>query len=433
MRRRSTSAAPLLTFLVTFLFSGAVFGSGFSIFEQGAKATGMGGAFAATADDPSAIFYNVSGIAYQRNASAYAGATLINFANEFEGDPLGEYPGAVSEGYENHSFTPPNMYAILPIGENATLGFGQFTLYGLRTDWENGNTFSGRFISQDANLKTLSLQPSFAMKTSNGKFAWGVGAEYRSSHITLERNNAAFNPFTQRIADVAHVRLDSDWESAWGYNVGLMFRPNDDWSVGLSYRSPMEIDYKGDATFTQIPTGFPQFDAAVGAQLPPNQGIETSISYPAWFHFGIATYRWENWQVETDVVFTTWSEFERLEVNFLETPDRAHLDSPQNWDDSFSVRIGGNRSVTDSWDIRLGAVYDQTPQPVEVVGPLLPDADRVGISFGVGFHHGPWRVDVTEMPLIFIDRDTLGQNADDFNGEYETFANLFSVNLGYSF
>jgi len=65
----------------------AAFGSGFGLFEQGAKATAMGGAFVATADDPSAIFYNVAGIAQQRRATVMAGATFINFSNEFTGDP----------------------------------------------------------------------------------------------------------------------------------------------------------------------------------------------------------------------------------------------------------------------------------------------------------------------------------------------------------
>ena len=60
---------------------GVAFGSGFSIFEQGAKATGMGGAFVATADDPSAIFYNVAGIAQLRRMEVSAGGTIINFAN----------------------------------------------------------------------------------------------------------------------------------------------------------------------------------------------------------------------------------------------------------------------------------------------------------------------------------------------------------------
>ena len=77
--------------------SGAAFGAGFGLFEQGAKATAMGGAFAATADDPSAIFYNVAGIAQQRHTSFLAGGTLINFANEFTGDPNDAFTSGAPE------------------------------------------------------------------------------------------------------------------------------------------------------------------------------------------------------------------------------------------------------------------------------------------------------------------------------------------------
>ena len=42
----------------------------------------------------------------------------------------------------------------------------------------------------------------------------------------------------------------------------------------------LAIDYKGTAHFTQIKTGTP-LDPIVAAQLPPDQGIKTSIDYPA--------------------------------------------------------------------------------------------------------------------------------------------------------
>ena len=73
----------LLVVVAALLTSGAAFGSGFSIFEQGAKATAMGGAFAATADDPSAIFYNVAGIAQIRRTEFNVGGTAINFSNRW--------------------------------------------------------------------------------------------------------------------------------------------------------------------------------------------------------------------------------------------------------------------------------------------------------------------------------------------------------------
>ncbi len=409
----------------------SAYSAGFSIFEQGSKATGMGGAFAATADDPSAMFYNVAGLAQQRKTSALVGATIITFQNQFEG--AGPFPGeGVVENYNTHTFTPPNAYLVVPIGENMTFGLGQFTAFGLRTDWRDPNRFSGRYVSQDANLKTISVQPSLAIKMMDDRLAVGFGAEYRTSRISLERNNLAINPFTQRIADVAHVRLNSDWESGWGWNLGVLFKPAQDWTLGASYRSAMDIDYKGDATFTQILTGYPQFDQIIASRIPPNQNISTTIAFPDFLHLGIATTMVPNWQIEFDAVRMGWSRFEEIVVNFenVSTPD---LVIPEDWSDAYSLRLGGNRQVTDTWDIRLGALWDNTPQPVAAVGPLLPDSDRAGISFGVGFQGEHFSLELSELFLIFADRNTLGQSSDLFDGEYHTLANLIGVNLGYSF
>lgn len=419
--------------LLTLSIAPLGFAAGFSIFEQGAKATGMGGAFSATADDPSAIFYNVAGIAYQRETAVTLGGTLISFRNEFTGADY-EFPGpGTTESYEDHLFTPPNAYFIMPIGENATFGIGQFTPYGLRTHWEEQDAFTGRFISQDANLKVFSVQPSFAWKTSNGKFAVGVGAEWRTSKVSLEKNIAAVNPFTLQVADIGHVVLTSDEiNDAWGYNVGIIMRPNDRWSVGVNYRAPITIDYKGDADFTQISTGNAQFDAIVATQLPPDQGITTSVDFPANLQIGIATTAIPTWTLEFDAVLTTWSEFESLIVDF-ENPSTPSLVNNEHWEDAWSYRLGANKHVNDMWQVQLGVLYDESPQPVWNVGPLLPDSDRVGLSFGVQLTHGNWTLQLSDLYLPFVDRDTLGQNEDAFNGVYETTANLMSMNLGYKF
>src|SRR5438128_4763185 len=108
----------LLVVVAALLTSGAAFGSGSSIFEQGAKATGMGGAFAATADDPSAIFYNVAGLAQQRHTAFSIGGTFINFSNEFVGDPNDAFSSGARGFYKHHTFVPPNAYAVVPLGGN---------------------------------------------------------------------------------------------------------------------------------------------------------------------------------------------------------------------------------------------------------------------------------------------------------------------------
>ena len=410
------------------LVGASAFGSGFSIFEQGAKATAMGGAFAATADDPSAIFYNVAGLAQQRHIAFYAGGTAINFANEFVGDPNDVFSSGSKGFYKRHTFIPPNAYAIMPIGSNLTFGVGVMAPYGLRTDWDD--PWIGRFASRDANIKVVSVEPAIAWQSTSGILALGAGIEYRRGRVILARNAGQFNPFTNRISDVASTFLSSDWESGTTWNAGLLFKPGT-WRIGLAYRADMDIDFKGDLTVTQIPTGNAVFDGLVKAGLPPNQGIKTTIPFPAVTSLGIASTAIPSWDVEFDVTKTTWTRFKRLTV-VGDASGAKLIDRAQNWDDTMSYRLGANHTINPTWDVRLGVLYDENPQPVEAVSPLLPDSDREGVTFGVGYHKGPWTIDATEFVLHFKPRSTLQRSAD-LNGVYHTDANLISLNLGYRF
>ncbi|HEY3055322.1 MAG TPA: outer membrane protein transport protein [Thermoanaerobaculia bacterium] len=420
--------------LFSVAIAGSSFGSGFSLFEQGSKAKAMGGAFAATADDPSAIFFNVAGIAQQRHFEILAGGTAINFANEFRGDPNDEFTSGATGFYRRHTFVPPSAYVVIPFSSNMTFGLGLMTPFGLRTSWQS--PWVGRFVASDSNIKAVSVEPALAWQTSDGRFALGAGAEYRRAHVTLTRNNpltgSGINPFTGRIVDVANVQLNSDWNSAWGWNVGALFKFTPTWRVGASYRADMDIDFTGDATFTQIPTGNAQIDALVKAGLPPNQKISTTIPFPATAIIGVASSTIPKWDIEADVTHTTWSRFKSLQIAFSQTP-QINLDRPQNWHDTYSYRLGANHAATDVWDVRFGLVYDENPQPVEVVSPLLPDSDREGVSFGVGHHRGPWIIDGAVFVLHFKNRSTEGRSSDGFNGTYKTNATLLSVHLGYRF
>ncbi|HEX8408941.1 MAG TPA: outer membrane protein transport protein [Thermoanaerobaculia bacterium] len=418
--------------LGTLAVSLSAFGAGFSIFEQGAKASGMAGAFVATADDPSAIFYNPAGIAQQRELTVLAGATFINFSNEFTGDPNSEYTSGTSGKYDRHTFVPPNIYGILPIGDNITIGVGTYSAWGLRTDW--ADPWVGRFISRDADLKTMSVQPTIAWQTTDGRFAVGGGVEYRRARVILSQNIQLpfLNPFTGRVTDIGNARLASDYGSDIGYNVGILFKPSDRLRFGASYRSEMDIELEGEADFTQISTGNAQLDAGVAATFPQDDTISTTFPFPAVAAIGVAFSPTERVDVEFDITHMTWSRFEALAVDFTNQPARSFV-REQNWDDSSAYRLGTNITATENWDVRLGALYDQNPQPVESVSPLLPDSDRLGYTFGAGWHRGPFIADFAAFILHFKDRSTQGRNPEGFEGTYETDAVLWSFNLGYRF
>ena len=426
------NSSRFVVFALLLTVSSAAFGSGFFIPEQGAKASSMAGAFTATADDPSAIFFNVAGIAQQREASIIGGATFITFSNQFRGDPNDEYSSGTTGKYDRHLFVPPNGYAILPIGQNLTVGVGLFSAFGLRTDWQD--PWVGRFSSRDANLKSVSVNPAIAWQTPDGRFALGAGVEYRRAKVELASNipltGSGTNPFTGRIVDIASTQLRSEWGDDIGWNVGFLFKPSDRFRFGVSYRADMDIDLEGEADFTQISTGNPQLDAIVASQLPPDQPISTTLPFPALLALGVGG-SFGTWDVDFDITQTTWSRFDALTVDFETTPSRGFT-RVQNWDDTLSFRLGANKAVTDSWDIRLGAVFDQNPQPTESVSPLLPDSDRTGVTFGVGYHNARWIFDGGLMVLDFAERSTNGQS-EELNGTYKTNATLWFTNVGLRF
>src|SRR5213075_3157024 len=86
-------AAALVVLALTAVAPIALAG-GFAINEKGSKATAMGGAFAAFADDPSAMYYNPAGLGGNDKLTVMVGVTLIPYFSKLEG--ANPYPG---DGY----------------------------------------------------------------------------------------------------------------------------------------------------------------------------------------------------------------------------------------------------------------------------------------------------------------------------------------------
>ena len=96
MRKKLVATCFLAAVLGTATMS---FGAGFKVSEQGAKAMGMANAFAAQADDPSALAYNPAGIAFQKGTQFQVGSTTILVPQtDFNGQTkLSPAAGSVSE------------------------------------------------------------------------------------------------------------------------------------------------------------------------------------------------------------------------------------------------------------------------------------------------------------------------------------------------
>ena len=432
-RVRSTGILVSLGFF--FLAAAPASPAGFSVFAQGARASGMGLAFTAVANDPSAIFYNPAGLGWQKHFSSQAGGSLLTkIDGEFEG--ANPFPGTGFGVEEQHktTFFLPTFYAVVPLTSTVNFGLGIFAPYGLGFRWEDAEQFSGRFIAQNAVIQSSDINPVVSFQLSPS-FALAVGADYRLSKVMLERNQPAINPFTQSVVDVAHVKLDSELvdNSGWGWNAGLLWKPTTMFSVGAAYRSGIEIDYEGEARFTQRPTGNPAFDAAVAATLPAGrENVAVTIEFPATWNFGLALSLPGELLLSLEADWTDWSVFDSLFIDF-ENGALPDLFRETLWKDSWAYR-GGLEKRFGNFAVRAGYYFDESPQPLADVGPILADADRNAYTLGFGYETERWGVDVSDIFIDFDERDTRGEeNTDRFFGTYKESANLLAISLRLSF
>ncbi len=417
--------------------------------SQGARASGMGLAFTAVANDPSAIFFNPAGIGWEKHFDIQVGSSFITRTKgSFDG--ANPYPGdGIHENEHKTTYTLPTLYVVAPLTQEINLGLGIFAPYGLGFRWDNaencgGNcasspvsaaSFSGRFVGQNTFIQTTDINPVLSFQATP-QLALAVGADYRFSKVMLEQNQAAVNPFTNSVVDVAHVKLNSDLTDnhGWGWNAGILFKPVPQFSIGAAYRSKIKIDYKGTATFQQRFTGNAQFDAVVGSELPQgNQKASTAIEFPESLNLGAAVGLPGDFTLALEADWTKWSRFNELLVTFPDNSAIPSLDRHTNWNNSWAYRVGLEKKFS-KLAVRAGYYRDKTPQPVEDVGPLLADNDRDAFTLGLGYDSDHWGVNVGDIYIKVKSRDTAGHaNNDNFFGVYRETVNVFAVDLRLSF
>ena len=407
--------------------------AGFALFEQGAKATALGGAFVAQADDPSAMFYNPAGNAYNETFTLYGGAVgVLRPTANFTGSS--PYPG---DGYYSGMSKPlywfGNGYGVLPLQPGKlNLAVGFWSPAGLGVPWAGPDQWAGRFISQRADIRMIAVSAQLSWKAADW-LAIGAGPEIRLSDVKLSQNVGIFNPYVGRFSDVAHLSLESKGTPVkWTWNAGIMIKPCDRLRFGVAYHGGVDFSYSGVAEFYQISTGHADLDALVASKIPVNKplGGGTTLQYPGLLIFGTSYDLSPALTLNVDGNYTYWHVFDTTVINIDGVPPET---IQHGWKNTWTIRAGLGWQASKSVWLGGGYLYDQTPQPDSDVGPLLPDAIRVGGSIGAGFQISKmFRIEVTSLFLWFKERTTT-TNENNFNGTYKTFAILPALSMKSTF
>lgn len=388
--------------------------SGFSLSGQGIKALGMGGAFTALANDPTAVYYNPGGLGLLDKGKLTAGAagTYLN-ESQFQGLSPGIGAGTSAEQEGGLLMPPVHTYAVKKLGDHFKLGAGIYQPFGFETQWADPAGFAGRTLTTDSELQVFDVSSVLAWKVTPS-FGLGAGAIYRTSKLSTGRRVTGLNPNTAERVDIGSLAFETDNEAGFGWTAGFLHRIGTRFSWGVTYRSPIEIDSQGSGTLTQILTGDDQFDDLntliypYGLELP----ARTTLTFPDEAVFGIAFAPSERLLVALDVAQTGWSQLEGLAVTY---PANDSFDQTLQgaWDDALSYRLGLQIGLGKGMQLRFGYALEESPQPDPSVAPLFPDGERSLFSLGFG---RDW-LDIGFQFISPEDRTTL-TNVDTLNGTY---------------
>jgi long-chain fatty acid transport protein len=416
-------------------FTPAARGAGFLIYEHGAAAMAMGGAFTAVANNPSAIWHNPAGLSWVEGTQILLGGTLIFPTGSVNMPYFGQTYNQVRQ-----IFTPPNVYISHQFSDRVTAGIGFMAPFGLGTKWQKTNdsppSFPLAYLGYNNDMETFFINPTIAVKVLDN-LSLAVGCSYIFSKLTLDLYQSVVLPPGEGSAYDVPTAMKGTGDS-FNFNGGVLYKGKG-FSIGATYRSHFNIKYSGTVTLDN------QFVySAYQPYLPTEGDVTTTFKFPAILTVGLAVDITPKLLWSFDLHTYYWKRFDSYTANitFPDPYGTQILTAPQLWKNSHCVRMGFQYLATDKLTLRLGGFFDEAPQPVETMDPNLPDSDRWAITGGVSYKIGKLTLDIGLHSEHFLARtsqngyiftDGVAVNPNPAAGTYKTQALLLGINLGYKF
>lgn len=405
--RRGLVLSALATLTVA---SAPSFASGFVLFQHGGRSTAQAGAFAARADEPSAVRFNPAAISRLEGFQFQAGLDFQAPSDEFT-------TGGRTDSPEHVIQFPPSLYATWrPDGLAVPLTFG-LSLDSPFWSIQNWNPalFPGRFETLRQELTLFELRPSVAWAVDE---RWSVGGSLRYVRGANETSFArifAFHGATLPPFEEAEVVTEvTTTVDGIGFDLALHFA-EEAWGAGVVASSGVALDGDGDVEhFLPNPLFLPESEAQFESDFGPGRAtadFELPPSLTAGFWWAAT----ETLDIEIDVAWSGWSALERTTIEFDETsPGAPTLVRQRDWKDVVSIRLGAEKAFGADglgWSAGAGLAWEPSPVPDSTVEPGFPRADAWAIALGGSYDMEGLSFDFGYSYFFYDDRDAVLSSA----------------------
>ncbi|TNE45290.1 MAG: hypothetical protein EP343_27130 [Deltaproteobacteria bacterium] len=459
-----TYVVVLVALSLVFLGAGAVQAGGMEAGDTGAEALGRGGAFAAKADDPSAINYNPAGFAKLTGHRVVVGFHAMHHSYSFE--RKGSF---LSVDTERPWFSAPShiMFSTdFGLRKGFTLGIGLYTPPSTPRQYPQsyGNSTAQVLPSPQrydtVKVSGLVLFPSLVAAyqitpwlTVGASFQiWMLSTETRTVAAVSSACSQAEDPGCDVLVD---MKVE-DWFSPTG-SLGILLRPHRQFELGVMVRFPASAEAKGKAKLTFGPE-VDRLQSSMRYPLvePDDPNVTMEMSYPWMLRAGARVIFFhgdeELADFEVDFVFENWSNASKRNVQIK----ARSLNEPMeptviDWKlkDTFSIRAGGSYQHALSAHVKViyraglfveSATTDVSDTLLAIFSPM-----RFGVTGGLGLRWKWLSLDIALAHFVFpkriVNNSTI--RVTDFggtapgpvigNGTYRASLTQISLQVGVSF
>jgi len=369
---------------------------GFRTPNQDPAAVARGNAFAATADNPSAIYYNPAGITQLKGQHIQIGVqNYLGINTHYKSATTGQTSDTDFEVIPS----PQLYYTYTPDDSAFSFGLGLYAPFGLGVKWPENTGF--RSIAIESRLEYLTLNPVIAWKI-HPTLSIAIGPTINYSEIKFTRG---------LLTGTDKFKFQGD-DTSLGFNAGILWQPHQQWSFGLNYRSASRMNFKGKSTYDL---------------LGSSADTKAAADFPQIISGGVSFRPNTNWNIEFNVDYTDWKTLNTvtlegtsaLGINALLPGPPPAFDLPLqlDWHESWLFEFGITRQLDDGWFISAGYFYCGETTPSSTYTPAVPDtAQHVG-SIGIGHQTDKWRWVVAGQLSAGAKRNITDSQASPFTGE----------------
>ena len=367
LRSRSMLAAAILVASVASAQAGS-----FALREQSTEGQGQGFAgVAAGSGGLSSMYWNPATVTARSGLEVEANAAGLFPRSEVTPQP-GTSPillglgGTGDSGDLSFDALLPSVYTSYQLNERVWLGLATTTPFGLATKYDT--PFAGQVYARTSKVFSLDVNPTVGVKVTDW-LSVGAGARALYFDTTLSRSlsPAPFAP---------NARLEGD-DIGFGFTAGVMVEPMDGTSIGLGYRSSVDLALEGDLTL-----GLPAGTLPAGTY-----GIDADVTLPEKITIGLHQAVTEKIALSAGFEWTNWSRLGTIPVigNDGFTTGAQLTELVFEYDDGYYASLGAEYAWSPELTLRAGVAYEWSPIDVDTRDLRLPDSDRIHVALGASY------------------------------------------------